>query len=844
MSAPSTTSTARAVAREFLAAMFGEDGITEDRRLVLSRTPGRPCFWADSLDAAVREIDDRNGDCLYGTCLQSPKRMVAEAERRGEEELGFGVRRGYACSAVLVPALRLDVDFGKKGSPPDLESALGLMDEMPERPSATVLTGGGVHPYWFLSDPFEIETDQDWQRAARAVKGWELVAKTRAQEHGWSLDPTGDLARCLRPPGYLSPKHTTHVIAYDPARTDLDRRYAFEGIEVYLPEDVPTSQMRNGPAADGAALDITDQQRERVLRWAEKMCEMDPQFGLTWRRERDELNDDSNRYDASLARYGGDYGLSKAQIATLIVEHRRMHGRDPDKVLSRPDLVDRVVTKYAGGTDGSASGKAPPAAGDPAADPGPAASDGSPAKGDDVDDGGERFARGQTDTGNAERLVEWYGARIRYVPPWRKFLVYDGGRWRPDGSTELVLGLTKKVTRRLMVLAAQLGGESEKGKKMMAHARASEARTRRDAMAALAKGEDSIHVDPGALDRKPHLVNFTNGTLDLRTGALREHDSTDLLTKRINYAYDSAATCPGWEKFLQEVVPDEEVRRFLRRAVGVSLVGETLEQVLFILHGPGLNGKTTLLEVLLRSLGEYARAMPPKLLFKRRGEQHPTELADLFGVRMSVCTDEPSVGAQWDPARVKALTGGDTISGRRMKEDFWNFTPSHSIWLALNRLPQVHDKTEAFWRRICVVPFRSVVPRPDKTLVRKLLRERQGILGWAVRGCHEYLRDHDLHPPAAVTRAAAEYRTAADPVASWLAETTRPARGAKLRSSELHEAYLAWHMAENQSGQTMTVKAFSGYVAQELGWPKGRDRAGAFWEDRERRSDAPDPEAP
>jgi putative DNA primase/helicase len=328
--------------------------------------------------------------------------------------------------------------------------------------------------------------------------------------------------------------------------------------------------------------------------------------------------------------------------------------------------------------------------------------------------------------------------------------------------------------------------------------------------------ELGIPVLPEDLDTKAWLLNCTNGTLDLKTGILRPHDRTDLLTRCISVAYDPKAACPTWEKFLWRIMggtvtpedPDMrmgelEVRQqadiraralidFLQRAIGHSLTGDTREQCLFIFWGRGANGKSTLINTLLTLLGPYAMKATAALLMVTRNDRHPTERADLFGTRF-VAAIETEEGGRLNEVFVKEATGGDPIRARRMREDFWQFDPTHKVFLATNHKPVIRGTDHAIWRRIKLVPFTIVLPdtEQDKQLPAKLHAELPGILAWAVRGCLAW-QQNGLGEPDAVTQATAGYREEMDVFEGFLRDECHRLPGAQGKASELYDAYERW----------------------------------------------------
>lgn len=405
----------------------------------------------------------------------------------------------------------------------------------------------------------------------------------------------------------------------------------------------------------------------------------------------------------------------------------------------------------------------------------------------DEDDGPNRKL---TDTGNAERLVDRFGERTRFCHPWKKWLAWDGCRWAID-QRGTVMHLSKEVVRGIYVEAST--AEDDMRVALAAFAHKSEKADRRKALVELAKSELGIPIVPDSLDQDEWLFNCSSGTIDLRTGKLRPHRREDYLTKIAPTAYDSEAECPNWCQFLDRVLPDPEVRDFVQRAAGYSLTGDVGEQVLFFLLGGGANGKSTFLRMLQETMGmAYAIQAAPDLLLSKQSRNHPTELADLFRVRMAVCME---VGADraFDEVIVKQATGGDRIRARRMKEDFWEFDPTHKLWLGANHRPRVQGTDEAVWRRILVVPFLVFIPEDqrDKQLVSKLRKELPGILAWMVRGCLAWHRD-GLNPPDKVRLAVRDYRSEMDHIGRFLDEVCVFASHLQVAAADLYSAYVAW----------------------------------------------------
>ncbi len=425
-----------------------------------------------------------------------------------------------------------------------------------------------------------------------------------------------------------------------------------------------------------------------------------------------------------------------------------------------------------------------------------------------------------TDLGNAARFAIRHGIDVHFCHPWNSWLVWDGQRWRQDAAAHARRRAQDTVRR---IYAEAVHAEKQEDREALAKwAAKSEESKHISALLKEASALEGIPVLPDQLNNDWWLFNCRNGTIDLRTGELHPHCRTDNITKLCQVEYNPAATCPRWEGFLYRVMDDNlELIGFLRRAVGYSLTGDTGEQVLFFLHGAGANGKTVFIRTVLDLLGEdYAMQAPQDLLMTKQGERHPTELADLFGKRLVACI-ETEGDRRLAESLIKQMTGGDRIRARRMRENFFEFPPTHKIWLAGNHKPVVRGTDDAIWRRILLIPFTVVIPEAerDKHLIHKLANDSSGILAWAVRGCLEWQKN-GLGVPEKVRSATDVYRSSQDLLAQFIAERCRTAPQHRARASALYEAFKCWCIqcgeyaaSQRRFGDAMTEHGFAKEVS-------------------------------
>lgn len=442
--------------------------------------------------------------------------------------------------------------------------------------------------------------------------------------------------------------------------------------------------------------------------------------------------------------------------------------------------------------------------------------------------GGSPTGLNHTDLGNAQRLVNRHGKDLRFCHPWGKWLVWDDSRWRID-DTGAVLRLAKETVRSIYAEAA--AESDERAREAIAdHAMRSESASRIRAMVALAESESGIPVLPAELDCDPWLLNCLNGTVDLRTGELCPHRRDDLITKLAPVNYDPVAECPLWMKFLNEIMNNNQnLIGFLCRGVGQSLTGDVSEHILYIPYGSGRNGKSTFLNTIMVAVGDYAMTAPPDLLMAKKNDQHPTELADLFGKRF-VAAIESDQGRRLAEGLVKQLTGGDKIKARRMREDFWQFDPTHKLWFATNHRPRVHGTDVAIWSRIKLIPFEVQFPdgdpRQDKKLPEKLKTELPGILRWAVEGCLAWQRE-GLGVPHEVRMATDAYRQEQDTLAGFLTDCCIINPLARTTAGSLYKEYVNWCTI---NGEHPVVQRNFGMQLAERGFVSQKGRGGQrFW---------------
>ena len=374
----------------------------------------------------------------------------------------------------------------------------------------------------------------------------------------------------------------------------------------------------------------------------------------------------------------------------------------------------------------------------------------------------------------------------RYVAGWGKWLVWDGQRWRTE-DTLAATDLIRSVCRQTALRA-----DNPRVATKLASAGTVSGVER------LARADRRHAATTDEWDADPWLLNTQGGVLDLKTGRMRPHERTDRMTKITTAT--PGGDCQTWRQFIDEVTGgDKELEFYLQRMVGYALTGSTQAHALFFLYGTGANGKSVFVNTLATILGDYATNAPMDTFMETRTDRHPTDMAGLRGARF-VAAIETEQGKRWAESKLKNLTGGDKISARFMRQDFFEFFPQFKLFVAGNHKPAIRNIDEAMKRRLHLIPFTITVPpeRRDKNLQQKLLAERDGILAWAVQGCLDWQRHGRLKPPQRVVDATEEYFEAEDALGRWLDERCVRETCAKSLTAELFNDWKQWAEAAGE----------------------------------------------
>lgn len=430
-----------------------------------------------------------------------------------------------------------------------------------------------------------------------------------------------------------------------------------------------------------------------------------------------------------------------------------------------------------------------------------------------------------TDLGNSERLVAAYRDEIRFCPQRKRWLNWDGTRWRWD-EVGTIERKAKASVRAIMREADHADDDRAKGLRQWSFA--SESSNRIKAMIALAQTEAGIPVLLDELDADPYLLNCANGTVDLRTGELRPHRRLDLITRTTGLEYEFGASSKLWDSVLTDACGgDRELAVYLQTVAGYSLLGVPLERAFFFLHGPPGTAKSTLLDAIHAAAGGYAESADADTwLLKPQVGGNRGDLVRLAGARV-VTSSEFKSGQKWDEAIIKRITGGDQLTYAAKYEGEVTFKPSFSLLFAANDAPSAREDDDGFWVRMKRIPLTHQIPveKQDKRLKSKLQdpRHARAILWWAVKGCATYLAS-GFPRCAAVEASTSEYRAELDHFSTFLDERCEFDPDYFLTRKDLRRSYEAWAL---EVGRKVLLDAKA--VARKLrakGCRDGRPRAG------------------
>jgi P4 family phage/plasmid primase-like protien len=808
-------------------------------------------------DKATRAFDLRAKNALAEAveyCAAKAASFDVYAATGLQKERPVGTGRGTEAGVCALRGLWGDVDIAGAAHkaaelPPTELEARSLIDAVGLEPSIVVRSGFGLQPYWLFKESWPIESDEERKRLKALSTRFQLNLRLRATQRGWGMDSTTDLCRVLRVPGTFNHKIKGDIRLVTAEYADY--AYNLDDFEGVLPGVEDREESRREPSArpdlppallppildgcawmrhcrdDAASLPEPEWYRmltvvarcEDAERWAHLLSQAYPQYS---RRET----------QRKLKQASGD---RVAPVTCAYVQTDLNGARYCDDCLFRGNINSPIrIGRIDGFGTVEAVREREPATGElkpttalariqaievPRLEPTTAEEEPAPEETIAAEAAASQIEK-YTDLGNARRFVARYRGKVLYCDSWGRWLVWDGMRWSTDQKLE-VGALSADLIRSLYSIAKKIRGKKERAA-FLRHVESSESHRALTAMIALAKADRAIAMENDDFDKDLWLFNIRDGTIDLRTGQLRPHRQVDQMTKLAPVIYDPSARCPNWLAFLDMIMLGRKnLVDFLKRAFGASLTGITSDKAMFILYGPGGdNGKSTMIEVFEMVLGDYAMRTPVSTFLTKREGGIPNDIARLRGARF-VWAAESHRGARLDEALIKEMTGGDRMSARFMRGEFFEFMPAFRPWLATNHKPTIRGDA-AIWRRLKLVPFGYVIPKEKQKKRHEVMAmfrtELPGILNWGIEGCLDWQRD-GLGVPDEVIEATNEYEAEQDTFAMFLGEKCVRTPNATVLSLALYKEYKIW--AEVRGEPPVTHKTFAALMS-EKGFAKAK----------------------
>lgn len=725
--------------------------------------------------------------------------------------------RGKAQDVTRLAALWADLDV-KPGGCPDMDTANAIVEVLSTMlgtdPVAIVYSGHGIQPLWAI-ETHPLATPDDTAAAKALLRRWGRLVAHVADQHNAKVDSVFDLPRILRAPGSTNHKNKNKPASvlclpgngYPLATNDIDEQLTAYGVteqpgdrddlgtQVTNPDTWKHANNTCGYAAKtikGWMADTPTARHPWLMSCAVRLAAMHAHGCLTNTDHQSATKALTERFRYTLATSTPTRQPGPGEIPeALSWGVARAAAMDPDRIHSELGNHPHLTAAPTDPTDPFGTSTPPTGTSTPPTgtnSPQPAAH--TNPRPLDVTRVGEHY--GPTEDGTAQALVHLHDGTLRYCPQRGDWLTWTGARWEWD-TREQHRELIRQIARDLP------GGEG-----WATHKRRALSAAGVTGIARLAQSDPRITIHIDRLDSNPYEINTPGGIIDLRTGTIRPPDPTALHTRTTTATPDFNHPSTLLASFLTTTFGgDRQLIGYVQRLLGVAIIGTVLEQILPFAHGSGANGKSTLFEAAIHALGRgedgYAMSVPSEMLMVRKHTEHPAELAQLAGARLAVAS-ELEDGARFAEARIKQLTGRDSINARFMRRDPFTFTPSHTFVLLGNHKPQATTGGPAFWRRLALIPFDHVVPEPerDPLLGEKLAEQDGAILAWMAAGAADYLT-HGLRPPTAIQDATAQYALEQDTVGRFVDE--RCTIGAAQRSAmrEFRAAYESWCL---ESGET------------------------------------------
>lgn len=664
-----------------------------------------------------------------------------------------------------------DIDYGELGHKKPskhktLEEALTAVKGFPLTPSCVVHSGHGLQAYWFFEKPLEIGKEIELAEYEGLQRGLQLALKS---------DTTADIGRIFRIAGTYNLKEEAKLAEILEIH---DKRYSLDEFKVHItPVDISST---SNQVLIFKFVDLKKEPNERVKKILKTM--VDPQ--------NPENTDHSSVMHACIQSLIWQRFTDNEIYTILIEKNHAMRDHIINKKSTEESIADYISRSINKLRDQYKEEQKKILL--------------ALTNNVEIDLFAPKYSSNLDEIANSMRFIDIFGIDLKYSYPQRSWLIWDDKKWEEDSKgkiTFLAMNLIKAMHHQVKAFSSlfadnDLDEEALKEQEKIEKAKLnhiSKSAKNHKIKSFLELSQNRVAILPDELDANKFLLNTLSGTIDLKTGEIREPRREDLITRLINYKIENTAPLE-WLNFLNDIFSgDQGLINYIQKCVGHALTGDVSEHAIWFLYGTGRNGKTTFLNVLRHLFGEYSEILRAENLMKQRDDSTSYDIAKLKGKRF-VIASEGELNRSLAEAKIKILTGGDRLVGRFLYKDEFSFDPSHHIFFATNHKPRIQGTDDGIWRRIKLIPFNYKVPKEklDPHLEEKLIQEAPQILGWAVDGCLKWQKEGLKPEPAVVTSAIEEYRQESDDVGLFLTEKTVADINGKLEMGSLYQNFVEW----------------------------------------------------
>lgn len=809
-----------AEAREWLEILHGDSPGYLSLCAMVDGKFGGQIYEPGDVDAAMNYIQRQNNRGAEGIYLRATTLQSKPEQGRGGDDLSY-----------MFPGLWADIDLAGPGHkskgvlPPTVEEGMRIVAEsgLPQ-PSHWIHSGGGLYPWWLLREPAEIDDIETFRALS---SGWQRIIETASKKLGYTYGAgIGDLSRVLRIPGTINRK-----AGLERPCTALEG-HAWSGPTYTLPELLGALEAATPSPPPPSRLEVKQttinglrpgDDFERQMSWYDLLLPQGWQWvykrGDKWHLRRPGKNSGTS---ATLSDTTGNLFIFSEECHPLeafrhyskfawyaFTQH---HGNfaEATKDLSakgfgtplersappvRNVLLDSCEAVETAATDMESQGETVPHTTPEL----PSRPVNWKEKFSPPVLTVEEFLTEDFDLQGAGNLfAKAYEDAFKYCDDTKLWWFWDGKLWQRAGerfeqASKRLLDIGKLAARQATV------AEQPYAKALNAHVKRL-ANASSPNIGRWARSDDRIAIKCEELDANSHLVTVANGIYDLDSHTVMPHDPKMLLTKQLPVAFDKDATAPQWEAFLAQSLPDPEIRTYLQKAIGHTLLGNAEQRALFLLHGPSGTGKSVFIRMMEQLFGDFAEtATPATLNASSKTATLTNDLNDLKGKRF-VSISELDEGEVLNESLVKRLTGGDTAKSRGLWQENSKWRVQFSMWLATNNLPRLNSDDNAIWRRVKPIGFSQVAADNGGEILRLAEKifaaEASGILNWVLEGVRMY-QEHGLADLAQITDAVEAYRKEVDVVEQFLTDAAENqlvvvSEGSEIQSTRLYHIYTSW----------------------------------------------------